>query len=80
MVWYALNNCIQVEKYVKYALFTLLSSVTNLCIVNMLYSNGVAIYLCRMFRDELEREGVPNVERLLRQGFETWFRNHVSFH
>ncbi|WVZ80882.1 LOW QUALITY PROTEIN: hypothetical protein U9M48_028320 [Paspalum notatum var. saurae] len=30
-----------------------------------------------MFRDELEREGVPNIERMLQQGFETWFRNHI---
>ncbi|WVZ71512.1 hypothetical protein U9M48_020091 [Paspalum notatum var. saurae] len=46
MVWYVLNNCSQVEKYVK------------------------------MFRDELESKGVPNIERMLRQGFQIWFRNH----
>jgi hypothetical protein len=33
-----------------------------------------------MFRDELEREGVPNIERTIWQGFQTWFRNHVSVH
>ncbi|WVZ64618.1 LOW QUALITY PROTEIN: hypothetical protein U9M48_014113 [Paspalum notatum var. saurae] len=47
MVWYVLNNCSQVEKYVK------------------------------MFRDELESKGVPNIERMLRQGFQIWFRNHI---
>jgi hypothetical protein len=33
-----------------------------------------------MFIDELERQGVPNIERTIRQGFQTWFRNHVSVH
>ena len=35
-------------------------------------------FICRMFRDELEREGVPNIERKIRIGFQTWFRKHVS--
>lgn len=47
MVWYVLNNCSQVDKYM------------------------------RMFRDELERDGMPNIERTLRQGFQTWFRTHI---
>jgi hypothetical protein len=33
-----------------------------------------------MFIDELERQGVPKIERTIRQGFYTWFRNHVSAH
>jgi hypothetical protein len=33
-----------------------------------------------MFRDELERQGVPNIERTIRQEFQTWFRKHVSVH
>nr|XP_025880314.1 uncharacterized protein LOC107280544 [Oryza sativa Japonica Group] len=45
MVWYVLNNCSQVEEYIK------------------------------MFRDELEREEVSNIEKTIRQGFQTWFRN-----
>jgi hypothetical protein len=35
-------------------------------------------FLCRMFRDELERAGVPNIDKTLRRGFQNWFRNHVS--
>jgi hypothetical protein len=31
-----------------------------------------------MFREELERTGVPNIERMLQRGFYNWFRNHVS--
>jgi hypothetical protein len=31
-----------------------------------------------MFRDELERQGVPNIERTIRQGFQSWLRNLVS--
>jgi hypothetical protein len=31
-----------------------------------------------MFRDELDSEGVPNIERLIRQRFQTWLRKHVS--
>jgi hypothetical protein len=31
-----------------------------------------------MFIEELEGAGTPNIERTLRQGFQTWFRNHVS--
>ena len=34
--------------------------------------------ICRMFRDELERERVANIERTLRIQFQNWFRNHVS--
>uniref|UniRef100_J3LNX2 DUF4218 domain-containing protein n=1 Tax=Oryza brachyantha TaxID=4533 RepID=J3LNX2_ORYBR len=45
MVWYVLNNCSQIEKYVK------------------------------MFRDELEREGVPNIERKIRLGFQICLRD-----
>jgi len=36
------------------------------------------LYFFRMFRDELNREGVPNIERIIGQGFQNWFRNHVS--
>ncbi|XP_039776649.1 uncharacterized protein LOC120644152 isoform X2 [Panicum virgatum] len=30
-----------------------------------------------LFREELETQWVPNIERMLRQGFQTWFRNHI---
>ncbi|CAN6325799.1 unnamed protein product [Urochloa humidicola] len=30
-----------------------------------------------MFRDELDREEVDNIERKLRLGFQNWFRNHI---
>ncbi|RLN12837.1 hypothetical protein C2845_PM09G10330 [Panicum miliaceum] len=30
-----------------------------------------------MFKDELKREGVVNIERTLQQGFQTWFRSHI---
>jgi hypothetical protein len=33
-----------------------------------------------MFIEELEGAGTPDIERTLRQGFQTWFRNHVSCH
>ncbi|XP_025792085.1 uncharacterized protein LOC112873307 [Panicum hallii] len=31
----------------------------------------------RMFIEELEGAGTPDIERTLRQGFQTWFRNHI---
>ena len=42
--------------------------------------NSLFLFFCKMFRDELEREGVPNIERKIRIGFQTWFRKHVSLH
>jgi hypothetical protein len=74
MVWYILNNCSQVEKYMRYVLYYIFSLHVifefNICYLHFLN--------CRIFMDELEGAGTPDIERTLRQGFQTWFRNHVS--
>jgi hypothetical protein len=75
MVWFVLNNCSQVENYVDYILIT-----TFYIVVCYFLSCTYGKFFCRMFRDELERQGVPNIRKNLRQGFQTWFRNHVSVH
>jgi hypothetical protein len=76
MVWYILNNCSQVEKYMRYVLYYIFSLHVifefNICYLHFLN--------CRIFMDELEGAGTPDIERTLRQGFQTWFRNHVSCH
>jgi hypothetical protein len=72
-----LNNCSQVERYVEYVLITILCSGV-FYFLSCTYANYVKN--CRMFRDELERQRVPNIEGTIRQGFQTWFRNHVSVH
>jgi hypothetical protein len=63
---------------VEYVLITILCSVVfYFCHAHML------IFFkknCRMFKDELERQGMPNIERTIRQEFQTWFRNRVSVH
>ena len=33
-----------------------------------------------MFRDELKRKRVPNIDKELQKEFQTWFKNYVSFH
>uniref|UniRef100_A0A8R7TU01 DUF4218 domain-containing protein n=1 Tax=Triticum urartu TaxID=4572 RepID=A0A8R7TU01_TRIUA len=47
MMWYALNNCGQTQKYIE------------------------------MFRDELKRKRVPNIDKELQKEFQTWFKNYI---
>jgi hypothetical protein len=33
----------------------------------------------RLYRKELENEGIPDVEKTIEKQFSSWFKKHVSF-
>jgi hypothetical protein len=74
MVWYVLNNSSQAENMSR-KFWPLYFYMIALCLLHML---SYIFYICRMFKEELERQGVANIEKTTRLGFQIWFRNHVS--
>lgn len=35
--------------------------------------------VCRIYRKELENDGIPDVQKALEKQFSSWFKKHVSF-
>jgi hypothetical protein len=50
-------------------MFRLLYYVVLYLFFSCTYANFVK--KCRMFRDELERQGVPNIQRTIQRGFQS---------
>jgi len=35
--------------------------------------------VCRIYRKELENQGILDVEKIVEKKFSSWFKKHVSF-
>ena len=79
MAWYVLNNCDHIRPYTQYVL-----SPTHMNLeITILLTTLILKYslVCRLFRDELKQDGIPDakIERRIVVEFERWFQNLVSF-
>jgi hypothetical protein len=79
MAWYVLNNCDQIKPYAKYVLsLTLMNLEITILLTTLILKYSL---VCRLFRDELKQDGIPDaeIERRIVVEFERWFQNFVSF-
>jgi hypothetical protein len=76
IVWFVLNSCDEVEQYREYVIHIYyLRTFEHAYLPIDLFSN-----FGRMFRQELEQGGVPDIQKMMATRFASWFRCHVSFH
>ena len=79
MAWYVLNNCDQIKPYAKYVLsLTLMNLEITILLTTLIPKYSL---VCRLFKDELKHDGIPDpeIERRIVVEFERWFQNLVSF-
>jgi hypothetical protein len=76
IVWFVLNRCDEVEQYREYVIHIYyLRTFEHAYLPIDLFSN-----FGRMFRQELEQGGVPDIQKMMATGFASWFRCYVSFY
>ena len=79
MAWYVLNNCDQIRPYTQYVLSpTLMNLEITILLTTLILKYSL---VCRLFREELKQDGIPDaeIERRIVVEFERWFQNLVSF-